>query len=85
MALNLENKLTPELEEQLTQGTKVRFKWYGSPNTYTGRIEVDEHGTKYFINEHAFQDDKLMEHQEGMRYYNPLSSFAIFNEFEILN
>lgn len=77
------NKLTPEIEKQLVQGTKVRFKWYGNSSLiYTGRIELSKYGDKYFVNEHNYKDDVLI--HENMRFYNSLDSFHHFTEFEIL-
>ena len=79
-----ENKLTNEKKKLLIQGTKIEFKWYGSKNLYTGRIEIDKYDNIYFINEHCFDNDKLKVMDEGMRYYNTLDSFYFFNHFEIL-
>ena len=79
-----ENQLTSEIEQLLKQGTKVEFKWHGSKSLYTGRIEVDKYGNLYFINEHCFEDDKLKDTDEGMRYYNRLDSFYFFNHFKII-
>lgn len=79
-----ENKLTNEKKKLLIQGTKIEFKWYGSKNLYTGRIEIDKYDNIYFINEHCFENDKLKVMDEGMRYYNTLDSFYFFNHFEIL-
>ena len=78
------SQLTSEMEESLKQGTKVEFKWHGSDRLYTGRIEVDEFGALYFINEHCFDGNELKEHEEGMRYYNRLDSFFFFTYFKIL-
>ncbi len=81
--INLDNVLTDELKSNLKQGTKVEFKWYGNSElVYTGRIGVDKFGRLYFVNEFNYENDVLI--QEGMRWYNPLDSFSIFNEFKIL-
>lgn len=77
-----DNKLTPELKEQLIQGTKVEFKWYGSDSLYIGRIEMRD-GRHYFVNEHCYENDILV--QKGMKYYNPLDSFHCFSHFKILD
>lgn len=77
--------LTEEIKSKLKQGTKVRFKWHGSNDFYTGRIEIDKYGNLYFINEHCFENDKLKAVYEGMRYYNTLESFFFFTHFEILS
>ncbi len=79
-----ENKLTDEKKKLLKQGTKVKFKWYGSDKLFVGRIEVDKHGGIYFVNEHCFNGDELMSTCEGMRYYNRLDNFFFFTYFEIL-
>lgn len=79
-----ENKLTAEKERLLKQGSRVEFKWHGSKTLYTGRIELDKYGNIYFINEHCFENDKLLPHCEGMRYYNRLDDFFFFTHFEIL-
>lgn len=79
-----ENQLTEEKKKLLKQGTKVQFKWHGSKDLYTGRIEVDKYDRLYFINEHCFENDKLKEIDEPMRYYNTLDSFFFFNHFKIL-
>ena len=78
------NQLTEEKKKLLKQGTKVKFKWHGSNLLYIGRIELDKHGNIYFINEHSFENDKLKEVDEGMKYYNRLDSFFFFTYFEIL-
>lgn len=80
------SKLTDEIRSQLTQGTKVEFKWHGSDRLYTGRIEVgpEPNKTLFFINEHCFDNGELTEINEGMRYYNTLDSFFHFNHFVIL-
>jgi len=80
-----ENKLTKEKKNLLKQGTKVEFKWYGSDRLYTGRIEVNEFGDLYFVNEHCFENDKLKEEDERLRHYNPLERFYFFTHFEILD
>jgi hypothetical protein len=80
-----ENQLTDEKKKLLKQGTKVEYKWHGSNNLYTGRIEVDKYENLYFINEHCFENDKLKDVDEGMRYYNTLESFFFFTYFEILS
>lgn len=78
--------MTEEQKSLLKQGTKVRFKWWGNKDLlYTGRIEVDKHGSLYFVNEHCYDGINLSPHSEGMRYYNPLSSFGDFTYFEIIN
>lgn len=77
-----DNKLTPELESKLVQGSKVCFKWHGSSLLYTGRIEVDSHGCLYFVNEHNYRDDVLI--YESMRFYSRLEGFFHFTQFEIL-
>ena len=82
--IQVENQLTEEKKKLLKQGTKVEFKWYGSKSLYTGRIEIDKYGGIYFINEHCFENDKLKDVDEGMRYYNTLDSFFFFTHFEIL-
>lgn len=79
------NKLTDSKKALLKQGTKVEFKWHGSNILYTGRIEADKFGRLYFINEHCFENDKLKDIDEGMRYYNPLEGFYFFTHFEILS
>lgn len=79
------NQLTDEKKKLLKQGTKVEFKWHGSDSLYTGRIEIDKYGNLYFINEHCFENDKLKDVDEGMRYYNTLESFFFFTHFEILS
>ena len=79
------NQLTNEKKELLKQGIKVEFRWHGSNGLYTGRIEVDEYGILYFINEHCFKNDKIKNGFEGMRYYNTLDSFFFFTHFELLN
>jgi len=79
-----ENQLTEEKKKLLKQGTKVEFKWHGSKSLYTGRIEIDKYGEIYFINEHCFENDKLKDVDEGMRYYNTLDSFFFFTHFEVL-
>jgi hypothetical protein len=80
-----ENKLTDEKKKLLKQGTKVEFKWHGSKSLYTGRIEVDNHGRLYFVNEHCFENDRLREIDEPMRYYNDLEGFFFFTYFEVLS
>jgi hypothetical protein len=77
-----DNKLTEEIRSQLKQGTKVEFRWHGSPHLYTGRIEVNESGTLYFTNEHCYKGEKLM--YPGMRYFNTIDSFFHFTHFKIL-
>ncbi len=77
-----DNKLTQKMLESLKQGDKVEFKWYGSKELYVGRIEVSKQGTKYFVNEFNYKEDKLL--HEGMRYYNSLESFFCFTHFKKL-
>lgn len=77
-------KLSNEIKSQLHQGCKVEFKWYGSKDLYTGRIEIGKHGGLYFVNEHCYDGDKLKEIDEPMRYYNPIESFEEFTYFKIL-
>lgn len=82
--MNVENKLKEELYQSLKQGDKIRFKWWSNDNlVYIGRIEIDNFGEKYFINESNYQDNILL--YEGMRYYNRLMDFGDFTEFELLN
>jgi len=78
-----ENQLTYKKKALLKQGTKVKFKWHGSNSLYIGRIELNEYGDIYFINENCFENDKLK--YEELRYYNTLASFFPFTYFEILN
>jgi hypothetical protein len=79
-----DNKLTDEKKKLLMQGVKVEFKWHGSSDLYTGRIEVDKYGELYFINEHCFDENGIMPIHEPMRYYNTLDSFFFFTHFEII-
>lgn len=80
-----DNQLTEEKKKLLKRGTKVQFKWHGSNTLYIGRIEIDIWSNRlFFINEHCFENDKLLPIHEGMRYYNPLEDFFFFNEFDIL-
>lgn len=77
------NKLTDEIKATLKQGSLVKFKWYGNSDLeYVGRIETDKFGQLYFVNEHCYENDILI--QEGMRFYNHLESFYYFTMFEIL-
>lgn len=78
-----DNKLTEKKRKLLKQGVKVEFKWHGSKVMYTGRIELDRFGRLYFVSEHNYKDDKLI--NEGMRFYNTLDSFSLFTHFEILS
>lgn len=78
-----DNKLTDGIKATLKPGSKIRFKWYGnSENEYVGRIETDRFNRLYFVNEHCYENDILI--QEGMRFYNPLESFFHFTQFEII-
>jgi len=79
-----ENSLTQEKKSLLKQGTRVQFKWHGSDRLYTGRIEINEHGEVFFVNEHCYEGDTLIDWQEPMRYYNRLDGFYFFNQFDIL-
>ena len=81
--LQEKDALTDETFNSLQQGTKVRFKWHGSDLLYEGRIEVDKRGDIYFVNEHNYKDDVLI--NEGMRYYNELRSFFKFTLFEVFS
>ena len=74
------SQLTSEIKDNLIEGSRVEFKWYGSPKLYTGRIEVAPNGVLYFVNEHNYKGDILIE--ESMRYYNPLESFFCFTYFK---
>jgi len=78
------NALTSKIKAQLKQGTKVEFKWHGSPMMKTGRIEVRKSGGLYFVGEHNYENDKLKECCEPLRYYNSLNSYFYFDHFEIL-
>lgn len=78
-----ENKLTPEIKNQLKQGSKVEFNWHGSKQLYTGRIEIYDNRL-YFVNEHCFIGNELLPQYEGMRYYKELNSFFHFNHFKIM-
>lgn len=79
-----DNKLTKEIESSLKQGTKVCFTWYGNSELeYVGRIEVNEFGNLFFVNEHFYQNDVLV--QESMRFYCPLEGFFFFTKFEVLS
>lgn len=83
----LNNKLTHDIRLRLKQGSKIEFKWYGnSERMYVGRIEVDNHGALYFVNEFCYEGkDELPSHQEGMRYYNRLDDFYHFTYFNLIN
>lgn len=74
------SQLTQEIKDSLIEGSKVEFKWYGSPVLYTGRIEVAPNGVLYFVPEHNYKGDILIE--ESMRYYNTLESFFCFIYFK---
>lgn len=78
----MKTALTDEIKKSLKQGDKISFRWHGSKELYTGRIEVDEFGRLYFVNEHNYNGDELT--NEGMRYYNPLESFSWFTEFKVI-
>lgn len=76
--------LTKELFECLAAGDRVRFKWHGNSTTENiGRIEISHHGVKYFVPEHCYENGQINPYYEGMRYYNPLSSYYMFTEFEV--
>lgn len=75
---------TREMYKKLRQGDKIRFKWYGSDRIYTGRVEIDKFGLKYWCNEVNYIGDEINPVFEGMRYYNNLESFFQFTSFEIL-
>ena len=77
--------LTQEIYDKLEQGSKVEFKWHGSKMLYIGRIELDKSGTKYFVNEHCYENDKIKECDEGLRFYNSLASFFCFTHFRVLS
>jgi hypothetical protein len=68
--------LTQEILENLKQGTKVEFKWWGSKSLYIGRIEVDKYGDLYFVGESNYTNEVR---SEGMRYYNSLDSFFVIH------
>ena len=79
----VDNELTIKKLLKLRQGSKVEFKWWGNKKTlYTGRIEVDKYGEKYFVNEDNYDGETLR--IEGMRYYNTLESFGKYTYFKIL-
>jgi hypothetical protein len=50
--------LTQEILENLKQGTKVEFKWWGSKSLYIGR-EVDKYGDLYFVGESNYTNEVL--------------------------
>lgn len=74
--------LSQEIRNQLKQGTKIRFKWWGNDSlVYTGRIETNGDAL-YYVSEHEYENNQLR--CEGMRYYNPLHTFEPFTQFEVL-
>lgn len=82
MAIPEIDALTPELTSQLVDGSKIRFKWHGNSFDYYGRIVKDYLGLHYVPECYYHDEDKHL--FESMKYYNPLSSFSPFIEFEIL-
>lgn len=73
----------PDLLEDynsLTQGDKIKFKWYGNSELiYSGRIELSRFGDKYFVNEHNYSNPVIL---ESMRFYNRLMPFEDLTYFE---
>jgi hypothetical protein len=77
------NQLTEEIKIQLKEGTKIEFKWYGNKEIlYTGRIEVNEFGELFFVNEHCYTN--FPQSLQSMRFYTRLESFYHFTYFKIL-
>jgi hypothetical protein len=69
--------ITDEIDQQLSQGKRIDFKWYGNIDlVYQGRIEVNDLNYKYFVNEFDYENDKLI--NEQFRFYNLLESFGKF-------
>lgn len=75
------NALTPEIESQLKQGSKVFFKRGGME--YVGFIELNKWGDKFFVCDHNYDDKGILKF-EGMRFYNRLEGMEWYSEFKIL-
>ena len=74
------NHIDERITSRLRQGSRVEFKFHGCDIIFRGRIELDDHGSMYFVNEHHYRGKKLL--REGMRYYCPLDSITFCEYFK---
>ncbi len=75
-------KIPVEEFNELKQGDKIKFKWYGNSElVYIGFIEIDRFGRKYFCSESNYYEDGRIVNEQR-RFYNDLQDYWEFTEIE---